>query len=90
MFKMSLQDERLTANMELTELLMELVMENPDMRFSQILSGFGFIKDESYADAYGGWMSMWRNESNLEPINVLTRVKKQMLFIKEQQEKLIP
>lgn len=62
--------ERRDANMELLNILIKLVTDNPDQRFSQILQNYGFISNnDSVEDP-----TSWRNEFYAEPMGILKRV----------------
>lgn len=75
---LKLKDERLKANIELLELLRSLVYSYPDLRFSQILSNFDFVKQNIHTINNGGignnWSS-WSDEYYLEPKLLVQRVK---------------
>lgn len=58
--------KRLQANKELIEIFQKLVEKDPEARFSQILSNFGFV---SQIDGN------WKDEFYTEPTVVLERVK---------------
>lgn len=59
--------DRQNANRELMVILYDLIENNPDLRFGQILSNFGFVKNKSTGDG-------WKDEFYLEPEHVLNRV----------------
>ena len=62
---------RLQANEKLIGILNRLVQNNPDLRFSQILHNFGFVKPDRPTKDAG---DNWQNEFYLEPLKVLQRV----------------
>jgi len=63
-------EDRVKSNQELISLLSKLSIENPSLRFSQLLVVFGFVED-----AIPGQSEYWKNEFNVEPQTVLKRVK---------------
>ena len=66
---------RLGANKELLSLLVYVIGRYPDMRFSQALSVFGFVREERpTVDRKESWL----NEFYSEPQYVLERVKKRI------------
>lgn len=62
---------RQEANIELVAILSDLVAQNPDSRFHQILRNYGFITENGMEDNSPKWV----NEFNSEPEKVLARVK---------------
>lgn len=69
-----LKEQRIHANRLLLEQLALMINEFPDLRFSQILSNFGFVKqyvsDMNGANANYSWV----DEYYLEPNELLKRV----------------
>ena len=63
---------RQEQNKELVKLLSELIEQHPDLRFSQILFNFGFVKQDRPANPNLG--VGWQNEFYLESEKVLKRV----------------
>jgi len=63
-------------NLELQKLLHFLIIMNPNMRFSQILLNFGFVKQERPAKPEA--RISWQDEFYMEPEVVLKRVKKRI------------
>lgn len=61
---------RKEATMELLQILGQLILENPQQRFGQILQNYGFVSFYDEADPYA-----WNNEFYLEPVALLKRVK---------------
>ncbi|NJO65314.1 MAG: hypothetical protein HC836_46630 [Richelia sp. RM2_1_2] len=55
---------RLDANRQLLEMLKDLVEKNPELRFGQILAGYGFIINDPQENFY------------VESTNILARVQK--------------
>lgn len=77
-----LQEQRRKANKELLDILTKIVEKTDGhLRFSQILAGYGFVKDINPFDAIlqgveaVRGMRFWHNEFNKEPDKVLERVK---------------
>lgn len=68
-----LKDEKLKANIELLELLRSLIYSYPNLRFSQILNNFDFVKQDFTCgdSAY----QVWVDEYHLEPKELVERVK---------------
>lgn len=72
---------RLEANMELLTILMGLVSNHPEQRFSQILRNYGFVREtrpvnpESLESQH---VVDWCNEFYAEPQEVLKRVKERL------------
>ena len=67
---------RQDINYELLFELEGLILDNPDLRFSQILDVFGFVKAERPARPEAG--ISWQNEFYLEPDLVLKRVQQRI------------
>lgn len=73
-----MREERRQKNKELLQILTDLVNKSDgNLRFSQILSGYGFVKyvnpfDKRIKD--GTEMQFWENEFYAEPRDVLKRV----------------
>jgi hypothetical protein len=64
--------KRQLMNTDLVIELGKLVVENPDLRFGQILSNFGFVvRDEEFP-------TKWKDEFYLESEAVLERVRKKI------------
>lgn len=61
--------KRQLANKELVDILYDLVIDNPDLRFSQILHAFNFVDNSEDA------IMQWKNEFYVEPEEILKRVK---------------
>lgn len=72
-----LKDKRYKANLALLEQLRGLIFAYPDMRFSQILGNFDFVKNDRDYEVNGESLSppVWRDEYHLEPNVLLERVK---------------
>lgn len=65
---------RKDATLELVRILNELAINNPTMRFSQILQNYGFVVwDQSDIES-----NSWANEFYLEPVDLLKRVKEKL------------
>lgn len=77
------QNNRLADNIELVKILTDLVNTNPDLRFSQILANFDFVKQipqyHHEVDEIIG--HVWLDEYNLEPSELLERVKNSHLKV---------
>jgi hypothetical protein len=69
-------------NRELLYLLEDLIQHNPDMRFSQILQSFGFVKPQRPTMDQG--RISWQNEFNIEPGDLLVRVNHRIDSIENQ------
>lgn len=69
---------RLEANLELRNELESLIFKYPDMRFSQILLAFGFVKQERPAKPREDRPISWQDEFYMEPEKVLERVKRRI------------
>lgn len=67
---------RKTANRTISDILIQLIEDNPDMRFGQILANFGFVEDTpmDYSDPSGFKQADWKNEFSLESSTLLSRV----------------
>ena len=66
---------RLTWNRLLVKRLGKLVERYPDMRFSQLLSAFEFVKGNlKQSDDYGTILDGWLDEFMVEPSELLERV----------------
>ena len=63
---------RQSQNEELVKVLNNLVKDNPDLRFSQILYVFRFVKANRPTRDAG---DNWQNEFYVEPEEILKRVK---------------
>lgn len=63
-------------NLDLVEQLVDLVNENPDMRFSQILLAYGFVKQTRPARPEAN--IDWQDEFYMEPDVLLKRVKRRI------------
>ena len=77
---------RKEATMELLQILGQLILENPSMRFSQILSNYGFVNSErvtiSAGRGYEYETLVWTEEFYLEPVALLKRVQEKINDIK--------
>jgi hypothetical protein len=62
---------RQKANEELVKVLNELIQNNPDLRFSQILYSYRFVKPNRPTIDAG---DNWQNEFYVEPVELLKRV----------------
>lgn len=63
--------KRTNDNEKLINTLSELSKQNPSLRFSQLLSVFGFVTDEAFEKH-----KYWKNEFYTEPGDVFLRVAK--------------
>ena len=75
---------RQEATMELLQILGQLILENPHLRFSQILDNYGFVKparpiNPAHAEQFN---VQWQNEFYMEPVDLLKRVKDRIDGIK--------
>jgi hypothetical protein len=61
--------QRQEINNQLVQQLYELINKYPDMRFSQALLNFGFVRDTNLQDG-----RVWIDEYNVEPEHILARV----------------
>mgnify|MGYP006275443969 CR=1 FL=1 len=71
---------RKQANEELVKILTEILEQNPELRFSQVLLSFGFVQHtrpvaRRTADEY---IVNWKDEFYTEPEVILERVKKRI------------
>lgn len=64
--------DRQQANITLAYLLLEIIKEQPDLRFGQILTNYGFVNPTTH----GGTAMGWEDEFYVEPDKVLERVTK--------------
>jgi putative protein kinase ArgK-like GTPase of G3E family len=75
----TLKEQRLKANRELAEILIDAVENMADQRFSQILQNLGFVKSHTVhtvgMTGHPTTEQAWRNEFYLEPMDLLRRVK---------------
>ncbi len=69
--------QRQLKNIELLEILTKIVAQNPDLRFSQILSSYGFVKHTRPLEQASAHLHNvdWEDEFYAEPEKVLARVK---------------
>lgn len=73
--EVNLRTQRKQANEELLRILTEIVKNtNGNLRFSQILAGYGFVSDAN--PLVHGPGQFWENEFYCEPNVILERVKK--------------
>lgn len=75
---------RQEANLELAYKLLDLIDTHPDLRFSQILDVFGFVKAQRPVKDRG--RISWQNEFNMEGEDLLKRVKQRIEDIEEQND----
>ena len=75
---------RQEANIELLLKLGDLINAHPDLRFSQILDVFGFVKAERPAKPEHG--ISWQNEFYVEGGQLLERVNRRIKDIEESQK----
>lgn len=76
-----MREERREKNKELLQILTDLVEKTDgNLRFSQILAGYGFVQDVSPFDREraGSTKPFWENEFYTEPREVLERVLKEL------------
>lgn len=66
---------RQEANLELLKIMEMLINTQTDMRFSQILLAYGFVKQERPAKPKEERPISWQDEFFMEPEKVLKRVK---------------
>lgn len=66
--------QRQEINNQLLQQLYELINKYPDLRFSQILSNFGFVEDELIENREEQTQKVWVDEYNVEPEHILARV----------------
>ena len=71
---------RQVSNYQLAAILIELIKEFPDQRFSQILQNYGFIKPNRPADPQV--RVDWQNEFYEESSTILDRVKNRVVDAK--------
>lgn len=64
---------RQQANEQLVLILQDLVQKTPDLRFGQLLSSYGFVKENRPANP--DQKIDWQNEFYTEPNVILERVK---------------
>lgn len=69
--------DRSLKNNELIQILAKICEENPDLRFSQALSVYGFVTDADFERP-----KYWKNEFYTEPDKILNRVKDKLSSIK--------
>lgn len=72
---------RQQANYQLTNLLHEIVKKYPDLRFSQILQNFDYIKVQEIKGMNAGGTYhylVWKDEFYLEPQDLLKRVEESL------------
>ena len=74
---------RQEANKELINQLEYLVEKHPDMRFSQILLAFGFVKQERPAKPEA--RISWQDEFYLEGGQILERVKRRIKDVEHEE-----
>ncbi len=67
---------RQAVNQELVDVLQYLVETYPDLRFSQIMNIWGFVKEER--PAMSELSISWQNEFYIEPNVILKRVKQRL------------
>lgn len=67
---------RQAVNQELVDVLQYLVETYPDLRFSQIMNIWGFVKEER--PARSELSISWQNEFYTEPNVILKRVKQRL------------
>jgi len=73
---------RKEANLQLVTELFNIVQKYPDLRFSQILGSYGFVRQER-AVRYEDVGVTWQNDFYTEPSVVLERVKKRIKDLSE-------
>lgn len=76
---------RLEANLKLREELEFLIFQNPDMRFSQILLAFGFVKQCRPAKPKEERPIAWQDEFFMEPEQVLERVQRRIKDVEHEE-----
>lgn len=64
---------RKESNIDLLNILEYLIEKHPDLRFSQILQSYGFVKPNRPTKDQG--QVDWQNEFYSEPDEILKRVK---------------
>ena len=72
-----LKEDRIAANRDLAEIIMEAVENHADMRFGQLLDYLGIVRPLEHT---GGAIRTtptraWQDEFYLEPMELLKRVK---------------
>lgn len=67
---------RQETNQQLVDILQFLIEINPDLRFSQILSAYGFVK--AARPARPELKIEWQNEFYTEPEKILERVESRL------------
>jgi hypothetical protein len=67
---------RQQINEELVGILNRLVQNNPDLRFGQILSVYGFVQEIRSHDAIP--RQQWKNEFYTEPGEIIQRVTRRL------------
>ena len=68
----SIVNPRHSSNLALVEILAAAIEKHPDMRFSQILLGFGFVLNQPMGSSQN---MVWKDEYYLESSELLKRVK---------------
>lgn len=71
---------RREATIELLRILGRLVAKHPELRFSQILQTYGFVKPNRPANPEQ--RIDWQNEFYMEPVELLKRVQERVRDIK--------
>lgn len=74
---------RQNDNYELAYILLNLIDKHPDLRFSQILDSFGFVKAQRPTKDKG--QISWQNEFYMEGKDLLKRVEQRITDIEEQE-----
>ena len=69
--------QRQEANLELAAILVQLLMKHGHQRFSQVLRNYGFVK-ETRPVKPDNYLVDWKNEFNMEPQELLKRVKRRV------------
>jgi len=73
---------RQQANRQLVAELFNIIEANPDLRFSQILSAYGFVRQER-AVRFDDIGVTWQNDFYKEPTDLLERVQKRIKDLSE-------
>lgn len=73
---------RQEANRQLVAELFNLIEQNPDLRFSQIMSVYGFVRQER-AVRFEDIGVSWQNDFYTEPTDILERVQKRIKDMSE-------
>ena len=73
MLGVSVSLTRQQANIQIARELVLLIELYPDMRFSQILLNYGFVKQERPTSEF---RTSWQNEYHVEPSVILDRIHK--------------